>query len=977
MSIIDLPLKLNERLEKDPDEKDLIVLINSSLIPFSQILHKNEFYFFPEYTDHGINHINNVLETIEALIPENILDKLSAIEICLLKVSVFLHDLGLQTNPEVFKNMLVGAYDNIEGNQFEEITWKELWKAYLKESRYWDAEKRVNIIGDSNYFVKATDKDIDEETDKETITYKISHPLLYDERDKRFIGEFIRRHHARLAYEIALKGYIGKYTYDFKHEGLPRHFMQLAGLIARSHGMHVRDTFDILKKLYGSVSWKKPQGIKVVLLMILIRLADYLQIGPSRSNNKLLRLRTMFSPYSLQEYDLLESIDSIRMDDNESTETIIVEASPVNARIFIRIENLIQEIQHEFNQSCAILDEVYGDCYQLRYRYIISNISDESVKDNFSFVPKQFGFKFSNATASFKPLIAPLYGDNPSFGVRELVQNAVDACRARMAYDMYYSNQTECANVTVSLDSDNKLFSIVDNGIGMTIDEIEKYFFTLGSSSDTSIEWQMIRDIFRIYRTGRFGIGIFAAFIIGQEIRVKTKSAKTTNDYGYQFTLKLNEDFIQIDKIDLPHYGTAIEITCYDNALQQLKDEVFMNELYVGTNKWFGWYIDSNPNVNYIYNNKHIKISHERLKNYKLLHTDSLDFGDIKWEPELLFSRSLSIFKSKRCAHSLFCNGFFITNDSEKRQFSIPGVEKYIPSVIPSLMISDIFNQIPLNIKRSNIDHMTEFCFEKDLAIAECKDILCQLLAIEESLIKAYDSPLNHHFFYNRSGYVINQYKDYFSLHDCDKDSQYKELHFQGKKLVHVYYGSNTRLNMPFWEQFISEHPNAFFSFIPIGPEDIKRIEDLFIRREMNHDLYHYSSVVPVLSLDVFCAKYEYSQDITIKELIHNAKTTSHEYSALADDPLNKNFVNDLISQLDCNSDSDKDLFYFAIHNIMDNPKPSPLDDFIDEYAGGDMIIPFHETERRKKFAKLYAECGEDIERYRNIVHNNYTYRTL
>ena len=172
-------------------------------------------------------------------------------------------------------------------------------------------------------------------------------------------------------------------------------------------------------------------------------------------------------------------------------ELICVEASPEDAMMYVKIDNLLQDIQKEFDLSWAILGEVYGDHYKLRYRRIESNLTDENVKNDYTFVPKQFGFKFNNELS--KLLIAPLYGNDPSYGVRELVQNAVDACRTRMAIDEEYEKQ-DITHVTVSFDSDTKLFTIVDTGVGMTIEEIDNYFLTIGYSYNNSAEWQKTKE---------------------------------------------------------------------------------------------------------------------------------------------------------------------------------------------------------------------------------------------------------------------------------------------------------------------------------------------------------------------------------------------------------------------------------------------------------------------------------------------------
>ena len=82
-----------------------------------------------------------------------------------------------------------------------------------------------------------------------------------------------------------------------------------------------------------------------------------------------------------------------------------------------------------------------------------------------------------------------------------------------------------------------------------------------------------------------------------------------------------------------------------------------------------------------------------------------------------------------------------------------------------------------------------------------------------------------------------------------------------------------------------------------------------------------------------------------------------------------KNLITDLISFLEVNVVINKP-FYFIIHEIENKQQESEMDNFFKEYAGGDMVIPYDEDKRREKFARLYEECSEDIERYKQLLNN-------
>ena len=108
--------------------------------------------------------------------------------------------------------------------------------------------------------------------------------------------------------------------------------------------------------------------------------------------------------------------------------------------------------------------------------------------------------------------IIPLYEgqDYPEVVMRELLQNAMDACKiVKRDYDIKISIEEE----------DGKIFlSILDNGIGMSIAEIKNYYLTIGKSGKREVS--NVDDL-----VGHFGIGALSMFLISDSIFVQTKKS--------------------------------------------------------------------------------------------------------------------------------------------------------------------------------------------------------------------------------------------------------------------------------------------------------------------------------------------------------------------------------------------------------------------------------------------------------------------
>lgn len=134
--------------------------------------------------------------------------------------------------------------------------------------------------------------------------------------------------------------------------------------------------------------------------------------------------------------------------------------------------------------------------------------------------------KIGVTTENIFPIIKKfLYSDHEIF-LRELVSNAVDATQKLKTYASIGDFKGELGDVSVrvSVDKDAGTITISDRGIGMTIEEIEKYINQIAFSSANEFLDKYKKDANSII--GHFGLGFYSAFMVSQKVEIITRSYK-------------------------------------------------------------------------------------------------------------------------------------------------------------------------------------------------------------------------------------------------------------------------------------------------------------------------------------------------------------------------------------------------------------------------------------------------------------------
>ena len=139
-----------------------------------------------------------------------------------------------------------------------------------------------------------------------------------------------------------------------------------------------------------------------------------------------------------------------------------------------------------------------------------------------------------------------LYSDHDIFA-RELVSNGCDAITKLKKLEVmgeYAFPDDYKPAVQVVVDSEAKTLKFIDNGIGMTADEVEEYITQIAFSGATEFLEKYKDKTTDDQMIGHFGLGFYSAFMVADEVTIDTLSYKEgaepvhwTCDGGTEYTM--------------------------------------------------------------------------------------------------------------------------------------------------------------------------------------------------------------------------------------------------------------------------------------------------------------------------------------------------------------------------------------------------------------------------------------------------------
>jgi hypothetical protein len=447
---------------------------------------------FSTYTVHDIAHIDHLLKTADWIIPSATLNKLTVGDALIMTLAIYVHDLGMLVTREEFED---------------------------RSSTEFPAFKKM-ILDQKNEHGREFAARLEKfrETDRENFLYE----------------EFVRSHHAeRIEAWVAKTGDVrwGKSSVaadivDQIFSPLPALVREDVALVARSH--HMDDLHDFGKYKLGRAYADEPEDIaNLQYCAVVLRTVDLLHMTNDRTPTIQYRLASPTDPLGQVEWKKQQAVRTVRpvdVEDDRQANGIEIHGRFDNATGYFALNEYLDYVESQIKQSRDWVKSSYAQNPRAKiYLYPWDKIDRANIEAA-GFRPEHYKFSFDHGKVLELLTGHTLYNDS-SVAIRELVQNSIDAVRFSEHSSIDYFRKApggEGPDITITYDSANRIFTLTDRGIGMSLETIRNHFLCVGSSGYQTEAFKFENPEY--ISISRFGIGVLSAFMIADEVEVSTKT---------------------------------------------------------------------------------------------------------------------------------------------------------------------------------------------------------------------------------------------------------------------------------------------------------------------------------------------------------------------------------------------------------------------------------------------------------------------
>lgn len=345
---------------------------------------------------------------------------------------------------------------------------------------------------------------------------------------------FIRDHHPELG-AIALRRIVSSLP-----EPEAPSVAQVVARVAQSHGEYKLDRMPTALPVgLGGNS------VRQVYIAVLVRLADILHCTADRAPMNLFKTRCIDDEEAARHWRGHNA--NLGIGPGQGTE-IAVSVATTDFLAFEWTEKYIDHIQCELDYCSSICgrSNLGSPYFRLNFARVTKHVDTP-------FLPELLRISF-DVPAAVAALTGRSLYDDESVVIRELVQNALDACSLRRRREAAIRPE-----IVVRVDHATKTLQVSDNGLGMTLDDVRGRLLTSCTSG------------FRRADTNgsliaRFGVGFLTTLMVGGEVTVETRHHDVSREQGLRIRIVSAADAVRADRLEVQRVGTTVTVALRDGV---------------------------------------------------------------------------------------------------------------------------------------------------------------------------------------------------------------------------------------------------------------------------------------------------------------------------------------------------------------------------------------------------------------------------
>jgi len=376
---------------------------------------------FPQYTLHDPDHSFRVAQNMARLIPESTLADLNSIELSILLYAAYLHDIGMASSQEEF------------------YKWLSLpeYQAFLVSHERWAiAARRIERGPDIEDFYRRDHRMRRREPksaapEARTLELRKLQDVMYT--------DFLRESHAARGAAFAVQHFGSNGKSDHKIRAGEVNYSEQVALVCKSHW---ENAMSLKSDEYRRDGYVGMFPVNLQYCAVILRLADLIELDPDRTPRVLLDFILLDLEHPRPEEDLVKAARVKSAEEWAKHRAVLgYKVSPGEIRIEAKCSH--PAIQRGLREWCDYIDRERRDCrlivhdnrreiadkYQLQ---LDSEVRPDYIESDGSYFYSDFKFQLDYERIVDLLMGTELWGD-PAVILRELLQNAIDACHHRAA----------------------------------------------------------------------------------------------------------------------------------------------------------------------------------------------------------------------------------------------------------------------------------------------------------------------------------------------------------------------------------------------------------------------------------------------------------------------------------------------------------------------------------------------------------------